>query len=77
MNFSDLMGIIMFRCTAIVGGSTGAAHVRAGAVGAATLDWVEPQSRVAPGQSVVLYDGDVCLGGGVIESAGDVQSLAA
>ncbi|MCP4434030.1 MAG: tRNA 2-thiouridine(34) synthase MnmA [Actinomycetia bacterium] len=46
-------------------GEPRAAHVRAGAVGAATLDWVEPQSRVAPGQSVVLYDGDVVVGGGV------------
>ena len=28
------------------------------------LRWHEPQRRVAPGQSVVLYDGDVVLGGG-------------
>ncbi|MBP5662283.1 MAG: hypothetical protein J6X30_03910, partial [Clostridia bacterium] len=26
------------------------------------------QRAVAPGQSVVLYDGDYCLGGGVIDS---------
>jgi tRNA-specific 2-thiouridylase len=30
-----------------------------------TVLFDEPQRRVAPGQSVVLYDGDVVLGGGV------------
>jgi tRNA-specific 2-thiouridylase len=33
------------------------------------LKFTEPQWAVTPGQSAVLYDGDVCLGGGVIESA--------
>jgi tRNA-specific 2-thiouridylase len=34
--------------------------------GAFHLDFTEPQWAVTPGQSAVLYDGEVCLGGGVI-----------
>jgi tRNA-specific 2-thiouridylase len=30
------------------------------------VDFPSPQWAVTPGQSVVLYDGEVCLGGGVI-----------
>jgi tRNA-specific 2-thiouridylase len=30
------------------------------------VDFGAPQWAVTPGQSVVLYDNEVCLGGGVI-----------
>ncbi|MEQ1804580.1 MAG: tRNA 2-thiouridine(34) synthase MnmA [Burkholderiaceae bacterium] len=33
------------------------------------LSFDAPQWAVTPGQSAVLYDGEVCLGGGVIEAA--------
>jgi tRNA-specific 2-thiouridylase len=33
------------------------------------LDFDDPQWAVTPGQSAVLYDGEVCLGGGVIVSS--------
>ncbi|MBI3350629.1 MAG: tRNA 2-thiouridine(34) synthase MnmA [Burkholderiales bacterium] len=36
-----------------------------------TLRFPDPQWAVTPGQSAVVYDGEVCLGGGVIASALD------
>jgi len=40
-----------------------------GADGALALRFDAPQWAVTPGQSAVLYDGEVCLGGAVIASA--------
>jgi tRNA-specific 2-thiouridylase len=39
------------------------------AAGGFELEFDRPQWAVTPGQSAVLYDGDTCLGGGVIASS--------
>jgi len=35
--------------------------------GTAYIKFAEPQRAITPGQAVVLYDGEVCLGGGTID----------
>ena len=41
------------------------------------LDFAQPQWAVTPGQSAVLYDGEVCLGGGVIAMAEALDGVPA
>jgi tRNA-specific 2-thiouridylase len=45
--------------------------------GRLALRFDAPQRAVTPGQSVVLYDGDNCLGGGVIEHADTIPATTA
>ena len=54
-------------------------HFEGHADGSFTLDFPQDQWAVTPGQSAVLYDGEVCLGGGVIAQVGPgrVTSAAA
>jgi tRNA-specific 2-thiouridylase len=42
--------------------------IKASTSGEYQVDFDEQQSSVTPGQSVVFYQGDVCLGGGIINS---------
>jgi tRNA-specific 2-thiouridylase len=43
-------------------------HITEIAGGQCLISFDEPQWAVTPGQSVVLYEGDVCLGGAIIEA---------
>jgi tRNA-specific 2-thiouridylase len=43
-----------------------ACHVRILPSGDAEVSFDQPQRAVTPGQAIVFYDGDVCLGGGTI-----------
>ena len=36
------------------------------------VEFDEPQRAITKGQSVVLYDGDVIVGGGTIKTVGEV-----
>ena len=34
-----------------------------------TVDFDEPARAITPGQALVLYDGEECIGGGIIDAA--------
>jgi tRNA-specific 2-thiouridylase len=44
--------------------------------GRCVIDFAEPQWAVTPGQSVVVYESQVCLGGGIIESSEKMRDRA-
>ncbi len=45
--------------------------------GEVRVDFDEPQKAVTPGQAVVFYDGEVCLGGGTIDKVRKLEPTAA
>ncbi len=55
------------------GGKDTPATVWMDRAGALRVRFDEPQRAAAPGQAVTLYDGDVVLGGGVIDGARQIQ----
>jgi tRNA-specific 2-thiouridylase len=63
-----------FHCAAKIRYNTPPAAATAEVLGDGRLhvSFEEPRHGVAPGQAVVLYDGDVVLGGGWIEASGCV-----
>jgi tRNA-uridine 2-sulfurtransferase len=70
-----------FRCSVRVRyrQSEQAARLEMGGDGSARIVFEQPQRAVTPGQYAVAYDGERCLGGGVIESVSsmDLRRVAA
>jgi tRNA-specific 2-thiouridylase len=56
-------GQVLAQCSAH--GTARPAVVDVSPEGALVVQWEEPRRRVAPGQSVVFYDGDLVVGGGL------------
>ncbi|WP_249977063.1 tRNA 2-thiouridine(34) synthase MnmA [Vreelandella olivaria] len=54
-----------------------ACEIRALPDGSVEVHFDDPQWAVTPGQSLVLYDGDICLGGGVIRTTWKASEAAA
>jgi tRNA-specific 2-thiouridylase len=52
-------------------------EVQALPAGSVEVVFDDPQWAVTPGQSLVLYDGDICLGGGVIRATWNTTEAAA
>ncbi|MEY2430874.1 MAG: tRNA-uridine 2-sulfurtransferase [Acidimicrobiaceae bacterium] len=56
-----MTGQVVAQCSA-----HGAVHAGSFDAATSTLTWDEPRRRVAPGQAIVLYDGDEVVGGGLV-----------
>ena len=52
------------------------AEIRLASANSIEVQFDEPQRDITPGQAAVLYDGDICLGGGLIAKFEPVAALA-